>query len=100
MIDQDITLLQRAIRHEAPEEMIEFLLTHKADPNALNTDLGTALHVAIRSKLLPVVNILLRHEADPLRENTKGLTPLQMAIADLGRDDAIVDRPLIAAKTR
>jgi len=94
--DQDMTLLQRAIRHEAPEEMIEFLLTHKADPNALNTDLGTALHVAIRSKLLPVVNILLRHEADPLRENTKGLTPLQMAIADLGRDDAIVDRLKIA----
>jgi ankyrin repeat protein len=96
VFDQDITLLQRAIRHEAPEEMISFLLEHKADPNTVNTDIGTALHMAIRSKLLPVVNLLLRCEADPLRENAKGLTPLQMAIAELGSDAPIVDRLKIA----
>ena len=96
VFDQGMTLLQRAIRHEAPEEMISLLLDRKADPNVVNTDIGTALHVAIRSKLLPIVNLLLRHEADPLRENTKGLTPLQMATAELGSESPIVDRLKIA----
>jgi len=89
-------VLQNAVLNGVDDDGIDLLLQKGANPNDFSTEFGTALHTAVHRNRQAVVSLLLRHNADPLRPNTEGTTPLQCAIAKLGRENPIVDRLQIA----
>lgn len=89
-------VLQNAVLNGVDDDSIDLLLKKGANPNDFSTEFGTALHAAVHRNRQAVVNLLLQHHADPLRPNTEGTTPLQFAIAKLGRKNPIVDRLNIA----
>lgn len=85
-------LLQNAVLRGVDDDSIDLLLQKGANPNDFSTEFGTALHTAIQYKRAEVVNLLLQHSADPLRPDKDGTSPLEFAIARLGREHPIVDR--------
>ena len=69
----------------AQAEMIEYLLSVGADPNALDSSGVAPLHRAVRTRSLPAVRALLDGGANPRAPNKAGSTPLHLAVQTTGR---------------
>ena len=69
----------------AQAEMIEYLLSVGADPNALDGSGVAPLHRAVRTRSLPAVRALLDGGANPRAPNKAGSTPLHLAVQTTGR---------------
>jgi ankyrin repeat protein len=68
------------------KDMVEWLLSHKADVNAKDNNDLTPLHYAAAIGLKAVPELLLAHKADVNAKDYNGLTPLHYA-ANFGRQD-------------
>jgi ankyrin repeat protein len=66
-------------------EMIEYLLSVGADPNALDGAGVAPLHRAVRTRSLAAVRALLDGGANPRLPNKAGSTPLHLAVQTTGR---------------
>jgi len=69
----------------AQAEMITYLISIGADPNALNRDGVAPLHRAVRTRALAAVRALLDGGANPRQPNKAGSTPLHLAVQTTGR---------------
>jgi hypothetical protein len=69
----------------AQAEMIEYLLSVGADPNAFDKTGVAPLHRAVRTRSLPAVRALLDGGANPRAPNKAGSTPLHLAVQTTGR---------------
>ena len=69
----------------AQAEVIEYLISIGADPNALDRDGATPLLRAVRTRSLPAVRALLDGGANPRQPNKSGSTPLHLAVQPTGR---------------
>src|SRR5205823_10013166 len=69
----------------AQAEMIEYLLSVGADPNALDRSGVAPLHRAVRTRSSPAVRALLDGGANPRAPNKAGSTPLHLAVQTTGR---------------
>jgi Ankyrin repeats (3 copies)/Ankyrin repeat len=69
----------------AQAEMIEYLLSVGANPNALDNAGVAPLHRAVRTRSLPAVRALLDGGANPRTPNKAGSTPLHLAVQTTGR---------------
>ena len=69
----------------AQAEMIEYLMSIGASPNALDSAGVTPLHRAVRTRSLPAVRALLDGGASPRQPNKAGSTPLHLAVQNTGR---------------
>ncbi|XP_054874660.1 uncharacterized protein si:ch73-193i2.2 isoform X2 [Amphiprion ocellaris] len=70
------------------QDMVQFLLDHKADPEArTHLDQQTPLHYAAKNDAVEAIRLLLRAGATIESTDYKLRTPLQLA-ANLGRSDA------------
>ncbi|KAI9368840.1 hypothetical protein BJX61DRAFT_546147 [Aspergillus egyptiacus] len=81
--EDNLTALMEAAR-TGHAEVIEYLVSVGANPNAVNSRGDTALHLAIEQNLGTVVELLLSLKADVQAENHQGLTPVGMAVRDKG----------------
>lgn len=70
---------------EAQAEMIEYLLSIGADPNALDKSGVAPLHRAVRTRSLPAVAALLKGGAYSMAPNKSGSTLLHLAVQTTGR---------------
>lgn len=61
-------------------EIVELLLTHKADVNARDHNGDTPLLRAVREQNQPMVELLLSNQADPSALDAQGFPPLQLAL--------------------
>jgi ankyrin repeat protein len=66
-------------------EVIEYLTSVGADPNALDASGVAPLHRAVRTRSLSAVRALVEAGADPTRQNKAGSTPLHLAVQNTGR---------------
>ena len=69
----------------AQAEMIAYLLSVGADPNATDSAGVAPLHRAVRTRSLPAVRALLDGGANPRARNRAGSTPLHLAVQTTGR---------------
>lgn len=60
--------------------VMEYLLKNGANPDAVNKDDLTALHLAARAGLTSAVHKLIDFKADPNRADKEGRTPLMYAV--------------------
>lgn len=70
---------------EAQAEVIAYLLSCGAGPNALDASGTAPLHRAVRTRSLPAVRALIDAGADPALRNGSGSTPLHLAVQTTGR---------------
>ena len=70
---------------KAQAEVIEYLLSVGAHPNALDRSGVAPLHRAVRTRSLPAVRALLDGGAKPRVPNKAGSTPLHLAVQTTGR---------------
>lgn len=78
------TILHQAVALEK-QDFITTLLDLNANPNSLNADHNSALHIAIINEApYKIITRLLLAEADPDIENKKGNTPFSIACAKNG----------------
>jgi len=66
-------------------EMVSFLVSVGADPNAVAAGGVTPLHRAVRNRCSSAVRALLISGADPRRPNDKGSTPIMLTRWTTGR---------------
>ena len=71
------------------KDVVEFLLTHKADVSATSVNGWTALHAAAYFGNKDVVEVLLSHKANVNAKDLDGYTPLHLASG--GRHKDIVE---------
>ncbi len=69
----------------AQVEIIAYLLSVGADPDALDKSGVGPLHRAVRTRSLPAVRALLDGGANPRAPNQAGATPLHLAVQTTGR---------------
>ncbi len=69
----------------AQADMIKYLLSVGADPNAADSAGVAPLHRAVRTRSLPAVRALLNGGAKPRLPNKAGSTPLHLAVQTTGR---------------
>src|SRR5205085_10813209 len=69
----------------AQADIIGYLLSIGADPNALDKSGVAPLHRAVRTRSLPAVRALLDGGASPRAPNKAGSTPLHLAVQTTGR---------------
>jgi ankyrin repeat protein len=69
----------------AQADVIAYLLSIGADPNAWTKDGVSPLHRAVRTRSLPAVRALLDGGGDPRVPNKSGSTPLHLAVHTTGR---------------
>ena len=69
----------------AQAEMIEYLVSIGADPNAVDSAGVAPLHRAVRTRSLAAVRALLDGGANPRQPNKAGSTPLHLAVQTTGR---------------
>ena len=76
------------------DKVIELLLRHGANVNAMNNQGWTALHVASANGYLPATRILLDHNADTSLQDDYGKTPLHCALENghLGIALSLIER--------
>ncbi|KAJ7998227.1 hypothetical protein DPEC_G00220400 [Dallia pectoralis] len=73
--------LMKAVQcHE--ELCVTTLLEHDADPNLVDINGNTALHLASCIPAMPIVTRLLEHEADINAQNKEGYSPLTVAVKE------------------
>jgi hypothetical protein len=66
-------------------EVIEYLSSVGADPDALDGSGVAPLHRAVRTRSLSAVRALIEAGANPTRPNRAGSTPLHLAVQNTGR---------------
>ena len=74
--------------HAAPDaqaDVIAYLTSIGANPNALDKSGVAPLHRAVRTRSLSAVRALLDGGADPRLRNKSGSTPLHLAVQNTGR---------------
>jgi ankyrin repeat protein len=69
----------------AQAEMIAYLMSVGADPNAVDSAGVAPLHRAVRTRSLPAVRALLDGGANSRQPNKAGSTPLHLAVQTTGR---------------
>jgi ankyrin repeat protein len=69
----------------AQAEIIEYLTSVGANPNALDGAGVAPLHRAVRTRSLAAVRALVEAGADPRQPNKAGSTPLHLAVQPTGR---------------
>jgi ankyrin repeat protein len=69
----------------AQADVIEYLTSIGADPNALDGSGVAPLHRASRTRSLSAVRALLDAGANPRQQNKAGSTPLHLAVQNTGR---------------
>src|SRR5204862_2486618 len=69
----------------AQADVIEYLTSAGADPNAVDKSGVTPLHRAVRTRSLPAVRALLDGGANPRQPNKSGSRPLHLAVQTTGR---------------
>jgi hypothetical protein len=69
----------------AQADVIEYLTSIGADPNALDNSGVAPLHRAVRTRSLPAVRALVNGGANPRQTNKSGSTPLHLAVQNTGR---------------
>jgi len=69
----------------AQAEVIDYLLSIGADPDALDSSGVAPLHRAVRTRSLPAVRALVDGGANPTQRNKSGSTPLHLAVQTTGR---------------
>jgi len=70
---------------DAQADVIEYLTSVGADPNALDKDGTAPLHRAVRTRSLPAVRALVEAGANVTQRNKSGSTPLHLAVQTTGR---------------
>jgi ankyrin repeat protein len=68
----------------AQAEVIEYLTSIGADPNAADKSGVAPLHRAVRTRSVSAVRALLDHGANPRQPNKSGSTPLHLAVQTTG----------------
>ena len=69
----------------AQAQVIEYLRSVGADPNALDRSGVAPLHRAVRTRSLSAVRALVDAGANPTQPNKAGSTPLHLAVQNTGR---------------
>ena len=69
----------------AQADVIEYLTSIGADPNAVDKSGVAPLHRAVRARSLAAVRALLDGGAEPRQPNKSGSTPLHLAVQTTGR---------------
>jgi ankyrin repeat protein len=69
----------------AQAEMISYLISIGANPNALDSSGVAPLHRAVRTRSLAAARALLDGGASSRQPNTRGSTPLHLAVQTTGR---------------
>jgi ankyrin repeat protein len=69
----------------AQADVIEYLLSVGAEPNALDSDGVAPLHRAVRTRSLAAARALLDGGASSRQPNSAGSTPLHLAVQTTGR---------------
>jgi ankyrin repeat protein len=69
----------------AQADVIEYLTSIGADPNALDNSGVSPLHRAVRTRSASAVRALLDAGASPTQPNMSGSTPLHLAVQNTGR---------------
>jgi ankyrin repeat protein len=69
----------------AQADVIEYLISIDADPNAVDKSGVAPLHRAVRTRSLAAVRALLDGGAKPRQPNKSGSTPLHLAVQNTGR---------------
>ncbi|RXN22884.1 ankyrin repeat domain-containing 26-like protein [Labeo rohita] len=64
------------------DRSVSLLLEHEADPNLVDINGNTALHLSARIPSLPVALQLLEHSANINAQNKDGNTPLMLAVME------------------
>lgn len=77
------------------QEIVTWLLQHKADANQANSDGDTAMHWAVVKKQWQTLATLLIHNGDPFRPNNTGQTPADIASL-MGRNSKCAFEVVIA----
>ncbi len=70
---------------QAQADVITYLLSIGADPNAVDKSGVASLHRAVRTRSLAAVRALLDGGAQPRLPNRSGSTPLHLAVQNTGR---------------
>jgi hypothetical protein len=70
---------------DAQAEVIDYLASIGADPNAVDGSGVGPLHRAVRTRSLAAVSALLDRGANPRQPNKAGSTPLHLAVQPTGR---------------
>jgi ankyrin repeat protein len=70
---------------EAQADVIEYLVSIGADPNALDKSCVAPLHRTVRTRSLAAVRALLDSGANLRQPNKSGSTPLHLAVQNTGR---------------
>ncbi|MCA1840910.1 MAG: ankyrin repeat domain-containing protein [Actinobacteria bacterium] len=70
---------------QAQAEVVEYLTSIGADPNAVDNSGVAPLHRAVRTRSLTAVRALLDGGAEPRQPNKSGSTPLHLAVQTTGR---------------
>jgi ankyrin repeat protein len=65
---------------EGQAEIVEFLLSKKADMNVKDKKGQTALHLAAKDGYIEVISLLIKNKAELNVKDEKGMTPLAIAI--------------------
>jgi ankyrin repeat protein len=73
-------------------DVIEYLTSIGADPDALDAAGVAPLHRAVRTRSLPAVRALLDAGASPRKPNKAGSTPLHLAVQSTGRGGSGSDK--------
>lgn len=81
------TALMAAVMRNNPE-LIELLITKKANLNATNNMGVTALMLATQFKNIEIITLLLKHNADKLLKDKEGKTAFEYAVST--NNDAII----------
>ncbi|XP_061678112.1 ankyrin repeat domain-containing protein 26-like isoform X2 [Syngnathoides biaculeatus] len=67
---------------EQRELCANILLENKADPNLMDSDGNTVLHLASSIPLISTVILLVKHDADINAKNLEGISPLTVAVQE------------------
>jgi hypothetical protein len=72
----------------AQREVIAYLISVGADPNALDKSGVAALHRAVRNRCSVAAGALIDNGADPRLKNKSGSTPLHLAVQNTGKSNS------------
>lgn len=93
---QGRTPLHIAVLNKAPEPIINYLISRKADINARDKNGDSPLHIAVRGNDRASGEILLAYGGDVFNPNVSGESALKIALARMGgRQDWVLNSAVI-----